>query len=386
MREHKTLIIGEDADARAGFLTSRPDALIVQANPYANISGLADTVEDELAYGIELTEPNREIMCQQIHGISREFGIEHLLERHPLGLSGGQTQLVALASAFLMNRTAMYLENPLVGLDASARKRVIALMKRYAGELMWNNPVRADADERSIATSVLEPETSMTESAGQSRVDWQVSPARLKVQGLDVPHPSSRRGRRSTLNLLSGINMEVSPGESLALIGANGSGKSTLLKTLAGVVKPSAGRVVVGEQDVARRRTRNRPHLISLATQQPRYQILSTSVEREIAAGASVGKDYGHQLLQAFDLERYATENPYDLPTSAQQLLAVVCALASAPSVLALDEPSASLNPADYRRLVKILDSFLGAGGTLVVASHDYEFICDIRARTFTLT
>lgn len=385
MRHRKVLVLGEGQDARAEFLAEHPEALVLQANPYANISGLADTVEDEIAYGVELTASNRDAMRQSVHEVSEKLGITYLLGKHPLGLSGGQTQLVALASIFTIKSTALFLENPLVGLDASARQRALALMEQYRGELMWSNPARVGEDERALATSIVE-EVFEHVPADQQSIKWRLAPAALVAENLEVPVPSARWSKRTGQTLLSGVTLEVAPGESLALTGTNGSGKSTLLKTLAGIAKPKSGRVRVGEQDVARTKTKRRPQLISLATQQPRYQILTTSVEREITAGASDGKDYGHQLLQSFDLESSAAENPYDLSNSAQQLLAVACALASAPSVLALDEPSASLSPQDYQTLVGLLNSFTQAGGVLVVASHDEELIRDINARVFTLT
>ncbi|QNV37480.1 ATP-binding cassette domain-containing protein [Rothia terrae] len=385
MRHRKVLVLGEGQDARAEFLAEHPEALVLQANPYANISGLADTVEDEIAYGVELTASNRDAMRQSVHEVSEKLGITYLLGKHPLGLSGGQTQLVALASIFTIKSTALFLENPLVGLDASARQRALALMEQYRGELMWSNPARVGEDERALATSIVE-EVFEHAPADQQSIKWRLDPAALVAENLEVPVPSARWSKRTGQTLLSGVTLEVAPGESLALTGANGSGKSTLLKTLAGIAKPKSGRVRVGEQDVARTKTKRRPQLISLATQQPRYQILTTSVEREITAGTSDGKDYGHQLLQSFDLESSAAENPYDLSNSAQQLLAVACALASAPSVLALDEPSASLSPQDYQTLVGLLNSFTQAGGVLVVASHDEELIRDINARVFTLT
>lgn len=385
MRHRKVLVLGEGQDARAEFLAEHPEALVLQANPYANISGLADTVEDEIAYGVELTASNRDAMRQSVHEVSEKLGITYLLGKHPLGLSGGQTQLVALASIFTIKSTALFLENPLVGLDASARQRALALMEQYRGELMWSNPARVGEDERALATSIVE-EVFEHAPADQQSIKWRLDPAALVAENLEVPVPSARWSKRTGQTLLSGVTLEVAPGESLALTGANGSGKSTLLKTLAGIAKPKSGRVRVGEHDVARTKTKRRPQLISLATQQPRYQILTTSVEREITAGTSDGKDYGHQLLQSFDLESSAAENPYDLSNSAQQLLAVACALASAPSVLALDEPSASLSPQDYQTLVGLLNSFTQAGGVLVVASHDEELIRDINARVFTLT
>lgn len=385
MRHRKVLVLGEGQDARAEFLAEHPEALVLQANPYANISGLADTVEDEIAYGVELTASNRDAMRQSVHEMSEKLGITYLLGKHPLGLSGGQTQLVALASIFTIKSTALFLENPLVGLDASARQRALALMEQYRGELMWSNPARVGEDERALATSIVE-EVFEHVPADQQSIKWRLAPAALVAENLEVPVPSARWSNRTGQTLLSGVTLEVAPGESLALTGANGSGKSTLLKTLAGIAKPKSGRVRVGEQDVARTKTKRRPQLISLATQQPRYQILTTSVEREITAGASEGKDYGHQLLQSFDLESSAAENPYDLSNSAQQLLAVACALASAPSVLALDEPSAPLSPQDYQTLVGLLNSFTQAGGVLVFASHDEELIRDINASVFTLT
>lgn len=385
MRHRKVLVLGEGQDARAEFLAEHPEALVLQANPYANISGLADTVEDEIAYGVELTASNRDAMRQSVHQVSEKLGITYLLGKHPLGLSGGQTHLVALASIFTIKSTALFLENPLVGLDASARQRALALMEQYRGELMWSNPAHVGEDERALATSIVE-EVFEHAPADQQSIKWRLAPAALVAENLEVPVPSARWSKRTGQTLLSGVTLEVAPGESLALTGANGSGKSTLLKTLAGIAKPKSGRVRVGEQDVARTKTKRRPQLISLATQQPRYQILTTSVEREITAGASEGKNYGHQLLQSFDLESSAAENPYDLSNSAQQLLAVACALASAPSVLALDEPSASLSPQDYQTLVGLLNSFTQAGGVLVVASHDEELIRDINARVFTLT
>jgi ABC-2 type transport system ATP-binding protein len=185
---------------------------------------------------------------------------------------------------------------------------------------------------------------------------------------LVAAHGVARRyGRRSALAPMS---MEIRGGETVALIGPNGAGKSTLLGILAGALDPSEGRVVTGSLDGGT------PPRIGWVPQRPaQYGRLSARENLELFArleGVVEPEVEARRLLGALDLpddERVSAE----LSTGNQQRLNVAIALLAGPDVLLLDEPTASLDPRQRRRLWEVADQVRGRGGAVVFATQNLE-------------
>lgn len=156
-------------------------------------------------------------------------------------------------------------------------------------------------------------------------------------------HGLGRRFRR--VRALEGVDVDLAPGESLALLGPNGAGKTTLLGMLAGVVRPDEGTISW---------TQSRP-AIGWVPQRPAvYARLSTRENLVLFAGLEGRADpqaRALELLSEADLARFADRRAEDLSTGTLQRLNLAVALTGDPSVLLLDEPTATVSPDQRRRL-----------------------------------
>ncbi|KIZ48129.1 MULTISPECIES: ABC transporter ATP-binding protein [Rhodopseudomonas] len=183
----------------------------------------------------------------------------------------------------------------------------------------------------------------------------------------------SHHYRRSTVNVLSDISLEVQPCEAVALVGRSGCGKSTLLHIISGLALPSAGEVRI---DGARVEGPS-PHWIVMFQQPNLYPWMTVAQNvgiglkfagrprREIAARVS-------ELLQLVELDGYAARNVQDLSGGQQQRIALARSLAVCPKVLLLDEPFSALDGVTRRALQRDVRRIaVEMGITLVIVTHD---------------
>lgn len=164
----------------------------------------------------------------------------------------------------------------------------------------------------------------------------------------------------SEQDILSLISLTVSPGVSVSIMGANGSGKSTLARCLNGLLLPSSGSVEV-EGYNSRREVDNEHirRLVGMVFQNPDNQIVSTTVEREIAFGMeNLSFPYRQMivtvkdLLTEFNLLEYRNRSPHYLSGGEKQLLALAAVLAMQPLYLILDEPTSLLDPYSRKKIL----------------------------------
>ena len=183
------------------------------------------------------------------------------------------------------------------------------------------------------------------------------------------------RAAGTDIAALRGIDLAVRPGERVALLGPSGSGKSTLLAVVAGIRRPSAGRVLVGGTDITRLDRSAlrgyRKHTIGTMLQGTGANLLgyaSAADNIRFAGGPATT-----EVLVSAGLTGGSTAVA-DLPPLAQQLTAVAVALANTPQVLVADEPTGRLDPAERDRLLDVLLRITGERGTTVlVVTHDGE-------------
>jgi cobalt/nickel transport system ATP-binding protein len=180
--------------------------------------------------------------------------------------------------------------------------------------------------------------------------------------------------------VLLGADLHVPAGGRLALLGANGSGKSTLLRCLSGALRPSAGRVEVDgvPVDYGRRGLTAHRQVVQLVTQDPDDQLFSASVRADISFGPmnlQVPEDeVAERVEHCLDLLalRHLAERPtHHLSYGERKRVAIAGAYAMRPCVLALDEPTAGLDPQAVRETLTALDRLHRDRTTLVLATHD---------------
>ncbi|GAA3659791.1 ABC transporter ATP-binding protein [Nocardioides ginsengisoli] len=201
---------------------------------------------------------------------------------------------------------------------------------------------------------------------------------RLENVTVAVPDGADRRV------LLDGIDLEVAPGETVAVTGASGSGKSTLV-AVAGLLRaPDAGRVVIGGVDASALKDRGRVRLrrdrVGIVYQSPNLLPALTARE-QVEIVAHIRGDLGRaareravELLTRVGLEDRLDARPAELSGGERQRVGIARALMNEPSVVLADEPTASLDP---ERGQAIIDLLVGearrAGAATVVVTHDPE-------------
>lgn len=184
------------------------------------------------------------------------------------------------------------------------------------------------------------------------------------------------------LTILSGINFNVKPGESIAIVGASGSGKSTLLGLLAGLDQVSTGQVFVNGEPLheysEEQRANIRARLIGFVFQSFMLVQSLTALENVMLpcelAGQSDAEEKAKALLEQVGLGHRLHHYPAQLSGGEQQRVAIARAFVTKPKVLFADEPSANLDSKNGRLIEQLLfDLNKEAGTTLVLVTHDEQ-------------
>jgi ABC-type lipoprotein export system ATPase subunit len=196
---------------------------------------------------------------------------------------------------------------------------------------------------------------------------------------------------------LRGVDVDIAPGEFVALLGPSGTGKSTLLKVIAGLLRPSAGEVLVGGRDITRMTTEQlreyRATEVGIVLQDPLdnllpYATVVENVEFAVACATSSGASQRlsvDQLLGLLRLDDFIDRRVADLAGGEQQLAALACGAAAGGRLLLIDEPTSQLDPDERNQVSEALHGLHSATGTtIVMVTHDPELSATI-PRTITI-
>jgi cobalt/nickel transport system ATP-binding protein len=188
---------------------------------------------------------------------------------------------------------------------------------------------------------------------------------------------------------LRGISFAVGDGERLALVGANGAGKSTTLLHLAGCLLPQAGSVRIGDLILCRENLPQVRRSVGLLFQNPDDQLFMPRVFDDVAFGpVNLGlptDEVAARVMAALAVvgaTHLAQRPPHRLSGGEKRAVAIASVLSMSPTVLLMDEPTASLDPVSRRQLIELLQGF---GQTLIIATHDLDMVLDLCPRTLVL-
>jgi len=184
------------------------------------------------------------------------------------------------------------------------------------------------------------------------------------------------------------VNMEIMEGEFLGVIGHTGSGKSTLIQHLNGLLRPTSGRILLGDRDIWEdpKKIRDVRFRVGLVFQYPEYQLFEETVYKDVAFGPkNMGldeKEIDRRVRASLAFsglgEELLEKSPFDLSGGQKRRVAIAGVIAMEPEVLILDEPSAGLDPAGRRSLLENIRAYHREKGTTVVmVSHSMDEVAE---------
>lgn len=192
---------------------------------------------------------------------------------------------------------------------------------------------------------------------------------------------------------LRGVSLQIDDGECVAVMGANGAGKTTLIKHLNGLLRPHKGRVIIDGMDAKHLSIAELSRKVGLVWQNPDHQLFLDTVRKEIVFGLrKLGFDEEEideiymRTLTDLDLEGLAERSPFALSGGERKRVALASVLATEPLTLALDEPTIGQDAKQKERLAKLLLDLNKRGRTVVVVTHDIEFVIEHFPRTVAMS
>jgi energy-coupling factor transport system ATP-binding protein len=199
----------------------------------------------------------------------------------------------------------------------------------------------------------------------------------IEFEAVSFSYPDGTRA-------LSDVGLRIGPGESVAVVGQNGSGKSTLVRHLNGLLRPTAGRLLLDGRDVRPIHVARLAGLVGLAFQNPDRQLFAGRVSTEVAFGPRNlgirGRGLDERVRAALEEVGLAAEsatNPYDLGYSRRKLLALASVLAMRTPILVLDEPTTGQDARGVARVREVAARAAGEGRTVIAISHDMHFVAE---------
>jgi len=399
---------------------------------------VADTVEEELAYAMEQQAVPPAAMRRRVEEVLDLLAIAELRHRPLRGLSGGQQQRVAIGAALTLGPPVLVLDEPTSALDPAAAEDALAAVLRlvhdlgltvvvaehrlerivhYADSLVLirdNGHVEAGRPDAMLPTSpVAPPVVELGRLAGWQPLPLSVRDARRAAVSLrdrlaDAPVPPVRPGagdplggpvvrvdrlvvRHGDVVALRELDLDLHPGQVVALMGRNGAGKSTLLWTLCGVTRAASGRVRVTGQDVARLDPAAARRLVGLVPQSAGDLLYLETVAAECEqadreSGATAGSCWALLSRILGPDHRIDPEgHPRDLSEGQRLALVLAVQLTAAPAVVLLDEPTRGLDYRAKHDLAGIVAQLSATGKAVVVATHDVEFAACVADRVVVL-
>ena len=385
----------------------------VGQNPAAGF--VTDTVEEELAYGMEQLGLPPETMRRRVEETLDLLGIAELRQRDLRTLSGGQQQRVAIGSVLTMHPRLLVLDEPTSALDPTAAEEVLATLTRLVHDLGVSvllaehrlervvpfvdrmclltgaGQVHVGAPGELLVTSpVVPPIVELGRAAGWTPLPLSVREARRLARDLTArigPPPaveevhvaSAATVRKLTVAhgqtvAVRDLDLDLGAGRVTALMGRNGSGKSSLLWAIQGSGRRTSGKVDVGGAEPAGLAPAERRALVGLVPQNAADLLYLETVDQECHA-ADGGTGACRALLDQLVPGIPSDQHPRDLSEGQRLALVLALVLVSRPRLLLLDEPTRGLDYAAKHVLAGILRGLTDDGHTVLVATHDVEFV-----------
>ncbi|MCB9423264.1 MAG: ATP-binding cassette domain-containing protein [Ardenticatenaceae bacterium] len=406
-------------------------ARIVFPSAVQGLVGL--TVEGELAFSLRSSDLQPEDRHQAMVDALEIVGLdESFLPRQSLGLSGGEMQRVALASAIVSQPLLLALDDVTVQLDPVGKREVVAALQTLLGGrittvmtdpylellsevgsrfiLLENGRITAESHALDIDTiqkaSLRVPQMMRLNQrlamALPTNVNEAIPLLKSAVNGapplfeVEKKEPAANVVRAVNLKYtypkgptaIKNLDVSFDAAEFVAILGSNGSGKTTLALLLTGAYKPTEGEILVNDESFDWNRHRG---IMGYVFQEPVNQIVTMTVWDELAFGPqqlgwddeAVKESVEHEL-ERFNLS--ANDVPLHLTPANARKLAIAATLTMKPRLVVLDEPTNNLDESEVQQLMAHLKMLQASGTTVILITHEVEIACQYADRIMVMS
>ena len=396
-----------------GFVMQNPDNQIV-----------TDKVWHELVFGLESLGINSAEIRSKAAEIASFFGIQNWFYENVANLSGGQKQILNLASVMVMNPTLLLLDEPSSQLDPISAHDFFTMLERINTELgvtiilsehnlsevfplsdkvvvMEDGKITAENTPYKIGEELkqnsmfaaLPTPTKIYYSLGNNsgncpitirdghkwlekqqineHFEFKSEKNRINTEPILELKDVWFRYEKNSDDILKGLSFKVHENEFYAIVGGNGVGKSTALSVISKINKPYRGKVFINDDTK-----------VAVMPQNPQSLFLKKSVLEELYDAVfdvekEKRKNEIEYVIKLCELDNLLENHPYDLSGGEQQRVALAKMLLRKPDLLVLDEPTKGLDACFKRKLATILKSLQKNGMTVLMVTHDIEFCAE---------
>ena len=414
---------------RIGFVMQSPENQTV-----------TDKVWHELAFGLESSGEKTPAIRLRVAEMASFFGIQNWFHKPVSELSGGQKQLLNLASIMAMQPSVLILDEPTSQLDPIAASEFLATVGKIGRELgvtiimtehrledalplcdrvlvMDKGKIIADGAPREVGSALKSaghgmfmafPTPMRIWSAVENELPCPVTvrDGREWISQIEIknepapPEPLEAAGdtalelrevffryEKSAPDILKGMSLLVRKGELFALVGGNGTGKTTSLSLLAGLNNPQRGEVLLeGERNV--NDGERFGGLLGVLPQNPQALFVKKTVGLdllEMLSGSRMSREERERSVREIadfcELNDLLESHPYDLSGGEQQRAALAKILLTRPRILLLDEPTKGMDAQFKYKFARLLKELTASGVTVFMVSHDIEFCAEYADR-----
>lgn len=360
---------------------------------------------DEIVLAMENRAYDRDVMRTRLKEVSQRMDMGSLLDKSMFMMSSGEKQKIAIASVCTVKPKVIMLDEPSANLDPEAMENLAGMLEELKQEgytilvlehrlyylrklmdrliVLSGGRIIRDIDSTAIAKLTGK----RMESLGlrvleETRLQYSPLAAEDDSPFVEMKHISYKVKRKE---ILSDINIRVQKGEILALTGQNGAGKSTTCRILAGLVKESGGEVYINGQKCSKGKRIRHNFFVQ---QDSDYQLYASTVYEEITLGIrsrDIDRDEVIGLLERLHLRQYVNRHPGSLSGGQKQRVLIAASILKKKELLILDEPTSGLDGKHMRELAVLLRDIAGKGTTILLITHDMEFISLVADSTVEL-
>jgi energy-coupling factor transport system ATP-binding protein len=411
----------QDLSLLVGTVLQEPDKQLVSSS-----------VEDDVAFGPCNLALDRSEIENRVERSIASMGILHLRERSIFALSGGEKQRLAIAGVLAMNPEIVLFDEPLANLDSNG----VGLMREVFAELSRDGKTIVVAEHRTEEVLRAHPGRIVVFDKGRVVADSpnpevlidfadvlktpveyvlrkHLSPADrdLPISSLfsgfsPKPEPTQKFTQERQLirvdaltfeypggvTALEDVNLSIYEGERVAILGNNGAGKSTLALNMVGLLKPTAGRVLVSGKDTRETSISDIARSVAIVFQNPFSMLFAKTVREELAFGPkNIGlpsEELSKLIVEVAvecSIDHLLDRSPFASSYGEKKRICVGSVLTMQPRCIILDEPTAGQDYQRYSEFMTFICSLSERGRSFILITHDTDLALEYTDRAIVL-